>query len=228
MIVGMHVLLIEDDDETARFISQSLKELGWTVAHHTSARDGILAIGSQMMDCVVLDRMLPGMDGLSALRLIRGAGVDVPVLMLTARGGLEDRVEGLEAGADDYLGKPFAMTELVARLKSLARRRPLVAEAQSLETADLHLDRVSRLASRSGERLDLSPLEFKLLECLMQHPGEVVTRTMLLEKVWGYSFDPKTSLVQTHMSRLRAKVDKPFARDLIQTVRGSGYLLAAT
>ncbi|MDJ0825781.1 MAG: response regulator transcription factor [Rhodobacter sp.] len=222
----MHVLLIEDDAETARFIQTALREQTWAVEWCASPKDGLLKLGAGRFDCVILDRMLPDMDGLGVLRLLRGAGIDLPVLMLTARGGLEERVEGLDAGADDYLAKPFAVSELVARLRSLARRRPMVSEEPVLEVADLRLDRIARTVSRAGVPLDVSPLEFKLLDCLMRHPGEVVTRTMLLEKVWGYSFDPKTSLVQTHMSRLRAKVDKPFEAELIQTVRGSGYILA--
>ena len=176
---------------------------------------------------IVLDRMLPGMDGLDVLRLLRGAKVRVPVLMLTAMSGLEDKVEGLEAGADDYLAKPFALSELIARLKSLARRPPLVSDIQELTLGDLRIDRMSRKATRGVEVLDLSPLEFRLLEYLLQHPGEVVTRSMLLERVWGYHFDPKTSLVQTHMSRLRAKVDKPFDHEMIRTVRGAGNLIDA-
>ena len=223
----MRVLLIEDNDETAEFISGGLREVGWTVERHAEPGPALLVLPSGGFDAVVLDRMLPGMDGIQALKLMRGAGVTVPVLMLTARGGLDDRVEGLDAGADDYLPKPFAMSELIARLKSVTRRPTMPAEASVLETAGLTLDRVTRQAQRAGQVLDLSPLEFRLLECLMLNTGAVVTRTMLLEKVWGYSFDPKTSLVQTHMSRLRAKVDKPFGQDLIRTVRGSGYVLAA-
>ncbi len=222
----MRVLLVEDDAETAQFVRQALSELGWAVDWHATPQKALLQVGGGGYDCMILDRMLPGMDGIDALRLLRGAGVDLPVLMLTARGGLEDRVAGLEAGADDYLPKPFATSELVARIRSLTRRRGAPAEAPVLQVADLRLDRMTRTVSRAGQPLDLSPLEFKLLACLMAQPGAVVTRTMLLEQVWGYSFDPKTSLVQTHMSRLRAKVDKPFATDLIETVRGSGYILA--
>ena len=157
---------------------------------------------------------------------MRGSKITTPVLMLTARSGIEDRVEGLEAGADDYLVKPFAFSELFARLKALSRRPPVVDQQQTLTLADVTLNRVTRIATRAGETLDLSPLEFRLLEFMLQHIGEVVTRTMLLEKVWGYSFDPKTSLVQTHMSRLRAKLDKPYETELISTVRGSGYVIA--
>lgn len=224
-IMAMHVMLIEDDRETAEFIQRSLTELNWNVTWCANPKDGILQLGAGAFDCVILDRMLPEMDGIAVVRLLRGAGIDTPVLMLTARGGLNDRVEGLQAGADDYLGKPFAVAELVARLRSIARRAPRTPDQTIHEIADLRIDRVTRQANRAGTALDLSPLEFKLLECLMAHTGEVVTRTMLLEKVWGYSFDPKTSLVQTHMSRLRSKVDKPFTAELIRTVRGSGYII---
>ncbi len=218
-------MLIEDDPETAEFIQRSLTEYNWNVTWCANPKDGILQLGVGQYDCVILDRMLPEMDGIAVLRVLRGAGIETPVLMLTARGSLDDRVEGLEAGADDYLGKPFAITELIARLRSVSRRRPHAAAQTVYELADLRVDRVARQASRSGTVLDLSPLEFKLLDCLLGHAGEVVTRTMLLEKVWGYNFDPKTSLVQTHMSRLRAKVDKPFTVELIRTVRGAGYII---
>ena len=221
----MRVMLIEDDRETAEFIQRSLTENNWTVTWCDTPKAGILQLSTGDFDCVILDRMLPEMDGIAVVQLLRGAGVDTPVLMLTARGGLDDRVAGLEAGADDYLGKPFAISELTARLRSIARRAPRHAEQTLYELADLRVDRVTRQAHRAGTLLDLSPLEFKLLDCLLAHRGEVVTRTMLLEKVWGYSFDPKTSLVQTHMSRLRAKVDKPFGAELIRTVRGSGYII---
>ncbi len=223
----MKVMLIEDDRETAEFIQRSLTEQNWTVTWCPAPKEGILQLGAGAFDCVILDRMLPEMDGLSVLQILRGAGIDTPVLMLTALGGLDDRVTGLEAGADDYLGKPFAMSELVARLRSIARRQPRQTQETMFELADLTVDRVKRQAQRGGQTLDLSPLEFKLLDCLLCHRGAVVTRTMLLEKVWGYSFDPKTSLVQTHMSRLRAKVDKPFPAELIQTVRGAGYIIDA-
>jgi len=224
----MKILIVEDDAETGRYLERGLREAGWEPTWHDTPKAGILAVSTQSFDAIILDRMLSGMDGVDALKLIRGAGIETPVLMLTARTSIDDRVEGLEAGADDYLLKPFAMSELLARLKIIARRPPRVIEETELTLADLTLDRVKRVAHRRSEMLDLSPLEFRLLEFLMQHPGEVVTRTILLEKVWGYRFDPKTSLVQTHMSRLRAKVDKPFDADLIRTVRGSGYVIGPT
>lgn len=223
----MKVLIIEDDAETGQFLQRGLREVGWDPQLHDTAQAGILAVSSHTFDVIILDRMLPGMDGVDALRLIRGAGITTPVLMLTARTSIDDRVEGLEAGADDYLLKPFAMSELLARLKIIARRAPRIAEDTQCSVADLTLDRVKRTVHRGTDLLDLSPLEFKLLDYLMTHAGEVVTRTILLEKVWGYRFDPKTSLVQTHMSRLRTKVDKPFDVELIRTVRGAGYVLSA-
>ncbi len=224
---AMHILIVEDDAETASYLTRGLKEQGWTTDCFDAPQKALLSVAAGAYDAIILDRMLPGMDGLDVLRLLRGAKITAPVLMLTAMSGLEDRVEGLEAGADDYLVKPFALSELIARLKSLARRPPLVSEISELTLGPLRLDRMARKATREGILLDLSPLEFRLLEFLLQHPGEVVTRSMLLEKVWGYRFDPKTSLVQTHMSRLRAKVDKPYDIDMIQTVRGAGYLIDA-
>ena len=224
----MQVLLLEDNAEPAAFITSGLSEIGWQVERFATPEPASLRLGGGGIDLAVFARMLPGMDGLDVLRLVRGAGVTVPVLMLTARAGLDDRVAGLDAGADDYLVKPFAMAELIARLKTLARRPPQMRlEAPERVLGDLRLDRVGHRAERGGQPLDLSPLEFKLLDCLMAHEGEVVTRTMLLEKVWGYAFDPKTSLVQTHLSRLRAKVDRPFDSELIRTVRGAGYVLGA-
>lgn len=222
----MNVLLIEDEKDVAAFIERGLREAGCTVTHTISPKQGMVEAMGNAFDVIVLDRMLPDMDGVDALKLMRGSNITTPVLMLTARSGIDDRVEGLEAGADDYLVKPFAFSELHARLNALHRRPPVVDQAQVLTLGPLNLNRTSRTATRAGETLDLSPLEFRLLEFMMQHEGEVVTRTMLLEKVWGYSFDPKTSLVQTHMSRLRAKLDKPFADELITTIRGSGYVIA--
>lgn len=222
----MKILIIEDDEETASYLSRGLGEAGWETTWHNTPQEAMLTLAARSFDAIVLDRMLPGMDGVDALRLMRGANITTPVIMLTARSGLEDRVEGLEAGADDYLVKPFALSELIARLKSLARRPPMAVEATQLRLGELHLDRMTRQVTRGGDVLDLSPLEFRLLDFLMQHPGEVVTRSMLLEKVWGYRFDPKTSLVQTHMSRLRTKVDKPYEKDMIRTVRGAGYVIA--
>ncbi len=221
----MNVLIIEDDAEIGDYLMRGLREAGWDPVLRTDPQQGILDVSTRDFDVIVLDRMLPGMDGVDALRLLRGAGIKTPVLVLTARTSIDDRVEGLEAGADDYLIKPFAMSELLARLKIIARRPARAAPETDLVIGDLTLDRVRRQARRGEVLLDLSPLEFRLLEYLMLHQGQVVTRTILLEKVWGYRFDPKTSLVQTHLSRLRTKVDKPFKSELIRTIRGQGYVI---
>ena len=224
----MHILLVEDNQETAAFISRGLEEAGDAVTAATSAQEGLLAASAHTFDVIIFDRLLPGMDGLDAVRVLRQSGVVTPILMLTALNGIDDRVNGLEAGADDYLTKPFAFAELYARLRALARRQPLVeAETTRLTVGDLVLERTTQTVTRAGERLDLLPREYRILEYLMLNEGQLVTRTMLLERVWGYRFDPKTSLVQTHLSRLRAKVDRPFEIELIRTVRGAGYVLSA-
>jgi two-component system OmpR family response regulator len=221
----MNILIVEDDVETREYLARGLRETGWDVTAFGAPQPALLELSGRAFDIIILDRMLPGMDGLDALRLIRGANVTTPVIMLTAMSGIEDRVVGLESGADDYLVKPFALTELIARIKSIARRPQIVEEVGTVSLGDLVMDRLSRRVCRGAVPLDLSPLEYRLLEVLLQNPGAVVTRSMLLEKVWGYRFDPKTSLVQTHMSRLRAKVDKPFDAEMIRTVRGSGYVI---
>ncbi|MDX8351544.1 response regulator transcription factor [Cognatiyoonia sp. IB215182] len=223
----MNILIIEDDTETGTYLQRGLREAGWDVVWHDTPQAAMLALSGRAFDAIVLDRMLPGMDGIDALRLMRGANITTPVLMLTARTRIADRVEGLEAGADDYLIKPFALSELMARLKIIARRPQQPVKTETIVLHDLTMDRLQRLVHRGDAALDLSPLEYRLLECLMLHPGQVMTRTILLEQVWGYRFDPKTSLVQTHMSRLRAKVDKPFDVELIRTVRGAGYVIDA-
>ena len=222
----MHTLLVEDNHETVNFISRGLQEAGETVAVATSAQAGLLAAAAHSFDVIILDRMLPGMDGVDAVRVLRRSGIVTPVLLLTALDGIDDRVNGLEAGADDYLTKPFAFSELHARLRALARRQPLAeTKTTRLAVSDLVLERTTQTVTRAGEHLDLLPREYRILEYLMLNQGQIVTRTMLLETVWGYRFDPKTSLVQTHVSRLRAKVDRPFEAELIRTVRGAGYIL---
>lgn len=223
----MQVLLVEDDEETAAFIERGLLEAGHSVTHDASANDGLISAAAKSFDVIVFDRLLPGMDGVDAVRVLRQSGVTTPILLLTALDGIDDRVKGLEAGADDYLVKPFAFAELYARLRALARRQPLVEETQRRQIADLVLERTTQLVTRAGQRLELLPREYRILDYLMAHEGQVVTRTMLLETIWGFQFDPKTSLVQTHVSRLRNKVDKPFAIELIHTVRGAGYVISA-
>lgn len=221
----MRILVVEDDAETAEYIGSSLKAGGHVVDHCANGRDGFLNALDNEYDVMVIDRMLPGLDGLTLVKSIRGADVATPVLILSAMGGINDRVEGLEAGADDYLVKPFSFQELSARLSALTRRPPLKTEETVLRVADLEMNLIRRTVTRAGQVIDLQPREFKLLEYLMRNCDRVVTRTMLLEAVWDFHFDPKTNVVETHISRLRNKVDKPFDSELIHTVRGAGYSL---
>lgn len=222
----MKILLIEDDSKTATYIKGGLEEHGHVVDTAANGRDGLfLAVGGTY-DVMVVDRMLPGLDGLAIVRTVRAAGVTTPVLFLTTMSGIEDRVEGLAIG-DDYLVKPFAFAELLARINALARRPPVSQVATVLRVADLEMDLIAHKAKRAGREIDLQPREFRLLEYLMRNVGQVVTRTMLLEHVWEFHFDPKTNIVETHISRLRSKIDKGFKVPLLETVRGSGYLLRA-
>ena len=219
----MKLLLIEDDPTTAAYILKGLREEGHVVDHLGDGRDGLVQAMSGGYDVAIVDRMLPGLDGMSLVRALRLAKVAVPVIFLTAIGGVDDRIEGLRAGADDYLVKPFAFGELSARIAVLARRAALPLTETVLTAADLKMDLIARTVTRAGQTIDLLPREFALLEHLLRRKGRVQTRTMLLEAVWDLSFDPQTNVVETHVSRLRAKVDKPFARELIHTVRGAGY-----
>jgi two-component system OmpR family response regulator len=221
----MRVLLIEDDPETASYVVTGLEGEGHTVDHLCDGHDGVVQAVGEAYDIVILDRMLPGLDGLSIVKAMRGAGRKMPVLFLTALGGVDDRVDGLDAGGDDYLVKPFAFSELMARVHALARRPHMKEEETKLKVADLEMDLISRKVTRAGEEIELQPREFRLLEVLMRNKGRVLTRTMLLERVWSIHFDPKTSVVETHISRLRSKIDRQFGRDLIHTIRGSGYSL---
>jgi two-component system OmpR family response regulator len=223
----MKVLVIEDDAETAAYLANGLKEHGHTVDLAANGRDGLFLAAGESYDLMVVDRMLPEVDGLSIVKTVRGAGIETPVLFLTALGGVEDRVTGLDAGGDDYLVKPFAFSELLARVNALARRPPIASAEVVLRVDDLEMDLLKRTVTRQGQLLDLQPREFRLLEYLMRHEGQVVTRTMLLEHVWDFHFDPHTNVVETHVSRLRAKVDKAFDTALIHTVRGAGYSLHA-
>jgi two-component system OmpR family response regulator len=223
----MKLLLVEDDELTAAYIENGLRQAGHEVDRAGDGRDGLVLATTCTYDVAVVDRMLPGLEGLALVKTLRGAGVKTPVLVLTALGGVEDRVEGLEAGADDYLAKPFAFSELMARLNALARRPPLANEATTLQVGDLVMDLISHKVRRGDHPIDLQPREFRLLELLMRNRGRLMTRTMLLERVWGFSFDPKTSIVETHISRLRAKVDRPFDAPMIRTERGMGYILDA-
>jgi two-component system OmpR family response regulator len=218
------ILLIEDDRQTADYIAKGLREHGHVVDKADNGRDGLYMATGEAYDVMIVDRNLPQMDGLSLVKAARASGTRTPVLFLTTMGGVDDRVAGLEAGADDYLVKPFAFAELMARVSALARRPPIVATT-SLRAGDLEVDLLARTVTRGGKRIELLAQEFKILEYLMRHAGEIVTRTMLLEKVWDFHFDPKTNIVETHMSRLRGKVDRGHGCELVHTVRGAGYIL---
>lgn len=223
----MKVLLVEDDDHTSLFVAAALEHAGHAV---TRASDGSAALQmteTQSFDVMIIDRMLPVLDGLTMVKQLRGNGVNVPVLFLTALAGIDDRVTGLDAGGDDYLVKPFAIAELLARVHALGRR---IAgpEPTVLKLADLELDLISRTASRAGQPIELLTREFEILELLMRNAGKVVTKSMLLERVWNFHFDPKTTVVETHISRLRGKIDRGYSCELLSTVRGLGYCLRAS
>lgn len=221
----MRILIVEDDPDTSRFIARGLTELGHLVVASGDGRDGLFQATEGGFGALVVDRMLPGLDGLSLVKALRAAGNATPVLMLTAIDGIADRVEGLEGGADDYLVKPFAFSELAARLQALGRRPVAAIEPARLMAGDIVLDLHRRTVARAGQRITLQPREFALLAELMRHPGRVMTRTMLLERVWDFDFDPKTNIVETHLSRLRSKLNAGFEHDPIETVRGAGYLI---
>lgn len=221
----LRILLIEDDAETADYVMVGLRESGHNVAIAGDGRDGLFQATGQDWDLLLVDRMLPGLDGLTLVRTLRTGGIETPVLFLTTLGGIDDRVNGLNAGADDYLVKPFAFSELAARVAALGRRPRRTAVETVLRVADLEMDLLTRTVRRAGQGIDLQPREFRLLEFLMRHAGQVVTRTMLLEQVWDLHFDPHTNVVESHVSRLRSKVDKGHSTSLILTVRGAGYSL---
>ena len=219
----MKILLAEDDPKMAEYLTAGLTENGHCVDHVTDGRDVLSYCLYNDCDMAILDRMMPGMDGLSVLRALRAAQKTLPVLFLTAMGQVDDRVEGLAAGGDDYLTKPFHFSELLARIAAITRRNQETAEATALEVHDLRLDLLSRTATRQGKLIELHAKEFAMLEILMRNAGRVVTRTMLLERVWNFNFEPNTTVVETHMSRLRSKIDKPFDTPLIHTIRNTGY-----
>ena len=223
------ILIVEDDDQLADYIAHGFAEANFTVDRASDGRNGLFHATDSEYDVVILDRMLPGIDGISVLKAIRAAGVATPVICLSALGTTDDRIEGLSAGADDYLGKPFSFAELLARVQALQRRGVMAAQpVQSvLHCADLELDRLSRQVRRGARKVPLQPREFRLLEYLMMHSGEVVTRTMLLEAVWDYHFDPGTNVIDVHISRLRRKIDDGEMQPLLHTVRGAGYRLAS-
>ncbi len=224
----MRVLVIEDDAEVARHVAKGLRESGHVVEHADNGRDGLFLAAGEAFDVIVVDRMLPGgVDGLGIIEALRRTGNETPVLILSALGEIDDRVKGLKAGSDDYLTKPFAFAELLARIEALHRRARSAAVETVLTVADLEMDLLSRVVRRAGREIDLQPREFQLLEYLMRHAGQVVTRTMLLEGVWDYHFDPQTNVIDVHISRLRQKIDKGFDRPLLHTVRNAGYVLRA-
>ncbi len=222
----MRLLLIEDDTEVAAFIAKGLEELGHTVDRAADGKEGLFLATTEAYDALIVDRMLPVVDGLTIVQTLRAADDPVPILILSALGEVDDRVKGLRAGGDDYLVKPFAFSELSARLDALLRRsRTSDAPEVQLQVEDLVMDRLAREVHRGETAIELKPREFRLLEYLMRHAGQVVTRTMLLEHVWDYHFDPQTNVIDVHISRLRAKIDKDFDRPLLRTVRGAGYRL---
>jgi two-component system OmpR family response regulator len=221
----MRVLVIEDDRETAQFLQRSLRESGHAAELAEDGEAGLSMARHGKYDIIIVDRMLPRLDGLSVVQELRGGGMRTPVLILSALGEVDDRVKGLRAGGDDYLTKPYAYTELLARIEALARRPAPEAQETRYSVGDLVLDRLSHKVMRAGEPVLLQPREFRLLEYLMKHAGQVVTRTMLLENVWDYHFDPQTNVIDVHISRLRSKIDKGFAKPLLHTVRGAGYMV---
>ncbi|QHC37128.1 response regulator transcription factor [Komagataeibacter xylinus] len=225
----MHILVVEDDPTVLSFVAKGLKEAGHLVEMTDNGKDGLFMAVSEKFDLIILDRMLPGgIDGVRLLETIRAQNNTTPVLLLSALADVDDRVQGLKAGGDDYVTKPFAFSELLARVEALGRRgRTESAPQTKLEVADLEIDLLSRTVRRGGQRIDLQPREFRLLEYLARHAGQVVTRTMLLEGVWDYHFDPQTNVIDVHVSRLRQKVDKPFGAPLIHTIRNAGYMLRA-
>jgi two-component system, OmpR family, response regulator len=222
----MRILLAEDDEDMAGFVARGLGELGHTVVAAGEGIDALHLLTTEEFDIAILDRMLPGLDGIAVVQRGRAAGIEIPVLMLTALGRIEDRVGGLEAGADDYLVKPFAFSELAARVNALARRKPLQSVVTELDHGGIRMDLLKRQVTRDGAAVVLQPREFRLLEELLRNEGRIVTRTMFLERVWNYHFDPQTNIVETHISRLRAKLNEGGRPDVIETVRGVGYRMA--
>ena len=221
----MHVLVIEDDARAAAYLAKGLKECGHVVDVAHNGEDGLELARAPALDVLVVDRMLPGLDGLTLIETLRGEGITTPVLILSALSSVDERVKGLRAGGDDYLTKPYAFSELNARLEVLERRRHAQAPSSIIEIGDLTIDMMARQVSRAGRPIALQPREFRLLAFLARHQGQVVTRTMLLEGVWDYHFDPQTNVIDVHISRLRAKIDKGFKTPLLHTVRGAGYVI---
>ena len=222
----MRILIIEDDRESADYLVKAFREVGYVADLASDGEEGLSMADGGDYDVLVVDRMLPKRDGLSVIGTLRDKGIDTPALILSALGQVDDRVKGLRAGGDDYLAKPYAFSELLARVEVLARRKgPAAAQETSYRVGALELDRLTHKVSRAGQDVILQPREFRLLEFLMQHAGQVVTRTMLLEGVWDYHFDPQTNVIDVHISRLRSKIDKGFESPLLHTIRGAGYVI---
>lgn len=225
--MSKNILIIEDDPDLAKVLSIGLEDAGYKVKHAGDGEAGLEAAQKEKFDALIVDRMLPKCDGLSVITELRSKGHQTPVLILSALDQVDDRVTGLRAGGDDYLPKPYALAELLARLESLLRRQETAAPATKLRVGDLEMDLIARTVTRAGKDIDLQPREFTLLEYLMRHAGQTVTRTMLLEGVWDFHFDPQTNVIDVHISRLRQKIDKGFPHAMLQTVRGSGYMIKA-
>jgi two-component system, OmpR family, response regulator len=222
---AMRLLIIEDDRDAAEYLVKAFREVGHVADHSADGEEGLALALDNPYDVLIVDRMLPKRDGLSVIGMLREKGIETPALILSALGQVDDRVKGLRAGGDDYLPKPYSFSELLARIEVLARRRGGRSEETVYRVGNLELDRLSHQVTRGGEEIALQPREFRLLEYLMKHAGQVVTRTMLLENVWDYHFDPQTNVIDVHISRLRAKIDKGFAQPLLHTVRGAGYVI---
>ncbi len=222
---SMRLLIIEDDTDAAEYIVRAFREVGHVADHVTDGEEGLALALDGAYDVLIVDRMLPKLDGLSVIKTLRDKSIETPVLILSALGQVDDRVKGLRAGGDDYLPKPYSFSELLARVEALARRRGGRGEETVYRVSDLELDRLSHRVTRGKEEIILQPREFRLLEYLMKHAGQVVTRTMLLENVWDYHFDPQTNVIDVHISRLRSKIDKGFTQSLLHTVRGAGYMI---
>jgi two-component system OmpR family response regulator len=223
----MRILVIEDDRDAASWLIKGLTESGHIIDHAANGEDGLAMAQENLHDILIVDRMLPKMDGLSIIRTLRAKGVTTPVLILSALSDVDERVKGLRAGGDDYLAKPYAFSELLARVEGLGRRNSQEPQETKLRAVDLEIDLLTRTVTRGGQTIPLQPREFKLLEYLMRNAGHIVTRTMLLENVWDYHFDPQTNVIDVHVSRLRSKIDKGFDEPLLQTVRGAGYMIRA-
>lgn len=223
----MRILVIEDEAEVAAYLSKGLREHGYTVEQASDGKDGLFLALYEEFDAMIVDRMLPNVDGLSIIRSVRQADISTPVLILSALGQVDDRVAGLREGSDDYLVKPFSFSELIARLEALLRRPSPSGSQTRLVVGDLEMDLLARTVHRGRDTIELKPREFSLLEYLMRHAGQVVTRTMLLEHVWDYHFDPQTNVIDVHISRLRQKIDRGYEHEMLQTVRGAGYTLRA-